>query len=167
MNIGKKLKEIRESHGLTQKQLAEKIGVTAVTITRYERNQREPKYDMIIKICEIFDISINELIGENITSMSSAEINHIYENDLGKYIFKPSELKESIKCYPSEEQEALFESFSSFINSEACKAEFGYTKNDIPIEMVVDLFHFTLEMLHLKISEIQYKNLIKHKQITK
>ncbi|BAH06767.1 helix-turn-helix domain-containing protein [Clostridium kluyveri] len=67
MNVGAKIKEIRESKNLTQKQLAEKIGVTPVTITRYENNKREPSIETLNKIAKALDVTINDLAGEKDT----------------------------------------------------------------------------------------------------
>lgn len=65
MGIGNQIKKLRESKGLTQKQLAYKIGVSAVTITRYENNDREPNIKILNKLSTVFNISIDSLINED------------------------------------------------------------------------------------------------------
>ena len=65
MNIGKRIKDAREFSHLTQKQIGDMIGVTAVTINRYEQNKREPKYEVLLKICEALNINILDIFYEN------------------------------------------------------------------------------------------------------
>ena len=57
MTIGKIIQEKRKRVGLTQKQLAEKVSVATITIQQYERNVREPKFDMLEKISEALSCS--------------------------------------------------------------------------------------------------------------
>lgn len=56
------IKKLRESEGLTQKDLAKKIGVTYQTIGHWETGRRKPTFDKLIKLSKIFEISIDELI---------------------------------------------------------------------------------------------------------
>lgn len=60
MNIGKKIKEYRKKMGLTQKELAEKINKSEVTIRKYETGQREPKMDVIQEICTALNVSMTD-----------------------------------------------------------------------------------------------------------
>ena len=48
----------RENLGLTQKQLAEKIGCTEVTICRYEAADREPSFSVFVKLCEVLGMKL-------------------------------------------------------------------------------------------------------------
>ena len=57
-----KIKELREEKGLSQMQLAKKIGVDQTTISHYEIGKREPDIAMIKKLCKIFDVSADYLL---------------------------------------------------------------------------------------------------------
>lgn len=57
--IGSQIKKIRESHGLDQQQLADKIGTSRVSITRYENGARKANQDVLFKIAQLFNVSIN------------------------------------------------------------------------------------------------------------
>ncbi len=57
-----KLKNIRKSRGLTQKQLAELSGVSRVAIARYETNQQTPKMPALEKIAKALNVSVKELL---------------------------------------------------------------------------------------------------------
>ncbi len=56
------LKMIREEQGLSQSQLAKKLGVSQGTIGNWESGIREPNFDTISKIADYFDVSIDYLI---------------------------------------------------------------------------------------------------------
>lgn len=60
--IGKKIKELRNKNKFTQTELAQKVGVTKSTIAAYENDSRLPSYDVLIKIAEIFRISLDSLL---------------------------------------------------------------------------------------------------------
>ena len=56
------LKEMRISAGLTQKQLAEKLGVLERTISHWESGKRECDFDTLIKISKYFGSTIDDLL---------------------------------------------------------------------------------------------------------
>ena len=57
------LKEIRVAKGLTQKAVADYIGCSSVVYSRYETGDREPSIDMLIKIADCFEVSLDDIIG--------------------------------------------------------------------------------------------------------
>ena len=57
------IKLARERAGLTQKELAQKIGVAPSTLNGYEKGNHDPKSDLIIKIALICDVSVDYLLG--------------------------------------------------------------------------------------------------------
>ena len=58
--IGKNIKNLRESHGMTQDQLSQKMGITRQALSNYEREINTPDIQTCISIAEIFDISLDE-----------------------------------------------------------------------------------------------------------
>ena len=60
-----KIRELREEKGLTQKGLAEKIGVIGHNVGDWERNKCEPSTDMLIKIARVLEVSVDYLIGNS------------------------------------------------------------------------------------------------------
>lgn len=60
--FGDKLKALRENKDLSQKELAAAIGVGTSTITKYERNERQPSFDTLIKIADFFNKPIDYLL---------------------------------------------------------------------------------------------------------
>lgn len=59
----KNLKQLRESKGLSQLQLALKLGLNQNTVSRYENGQREADYQTLIMFADFFDVSVDYLIG--------------------------------------------------------------------------------------------------------
>ena len=62
MNFGERLKQIRANQGLSQEQLAEKIGVSRQAITKWETNRGLPDVENMIILAEIFKVTLDELI---------------------------------------------------------------------------------------------------------
>lgn len=65
MNFNENLKIIRSAAGMTQKSLGEKIGVTSVTIGNWERGIRQPSFELLSKLADALDTSVDALIGKN------------------------------------------------------------------------------------------------------
>lgn len=61
MEIGQKLKELRKSEKMTQRQLAEELGISRVNYTRYETDAARPDFETLIKIADFFDVSLDEI----------------------------------------------------------------------------------------------------------
>lgn len=62
MNIGEKLYELRKEKNLSQEEVADKLNVTRQTVSKWETNQSTPDFDKIVPICELFEISTEELL---------------------------------------------------------------------------------------------------------
>lgn len=66
MNIlGNRIKRERENLGLSREELANKIGVSYSAISMYEQGNREPNTSLLIKLCEIFNCSMDYLTGKS------------------------------------------------------------------------------------------------------
>lgn len=64
MNTGEKIKELRELYGMTQEELAEKLGLKKAAVNKYETGRVvNLKRSTIEKLCEIFNITPQELMG--------------------------------------------------------------------------------------------------------
>lgn len=62
MDFGNKLKEMRTNQGLSQEQLAEKIGVSRQAITKWETNRGLPDVENMVILAEIFKMTLDELV---------------------------------------------------------------------------------------------------------
>ena len=64
IKIGKKIQTIRKSNGYTQEQLAEKVEVSVRYISDVEQDRAKPSYEVLVKICNIFKISLDQVFSE-------------------------------------------------------------------------------------------------------
>lgn len=65
--IGKFISVCRKEKGLTQMQLAEKLNITNRAVSKWETGKSVPDASIMLDLCEILDISVNELLsGERI-----------------------------------------------------------------------------------------------------
>ncbi|MBU5313117.1 helix-turn-helix domain-containing protein [Tissierella carlieri] len=62
-SIGERILELRKQFNLSQKELAEKTGITEASLSRYENNLREPKAEIITRISEVLECSTDYLLG--------------------------------------------------------------------------------------------------------
>ena len=60
---GLRIKELRTVFGLSQKALAEKIGVAQNTLTQYEKGTSKISLDVLVKLAQIFETSTDYLLG--------------------------------------------------------------------------------------------------------
>ncbi len=82
VDIGKKLKKIRNAHGLSQRQLANRSGVTNGTISMIEKNRTSPSVGSLKKVLEGFPMSLSEFFSADAEEEEEA------------YFFTNDELKE-------------------------------------------------------------------------
>ena len=61
--FGNRLKELRKSKNMYQKELAAELDVTMQTISGWEINRTTPDYDMLVKIANFFKVSVDFLLG--------------------------------------------------------------------------------------------------------
>lgn len=66
MQIGDKIKLLRTENQLTQNDLAKKLNVSSQAISNWERHKGYPDIDNIINISDMFDVSLDELIKDDI-----------------------------------------------------------------------------------------------------
>ena len=64
MKLGEKIAQLRKDKNMTQSELAEKMCITDKAVSKWERNLSSPDIRTIKKLAEVFDVSIEELMGE-------------------------------------------------------------------------------------------------------
>ena len=66
MHIGEKISFLRSNAGLSQEELAEKVNVSRQSVSKWEMNQALPQIDKVLMLCELFDVSTDELLHDKI-----------------------------------------------------------------------------------------------------
>ena len=67
MTLGEKIQKLRKQRGLSQEALAEKVTVTRQTISKWELGQSLPDLDFIAQLSDIFSVSSDYLIKDEMT----------------------------------------------------------------------------------------------------
>lgn len=65
MSFPYRLKQLRKEHKWTQEELGAKLNLTKVSISGYENGNRTPDMDTLIKISNVFNVSIDYLVGKS------------------------------------------------------------------------------------------------------
>ena len=85
LKIGKFIAECRKKINLTQKQLADKLGITDKAISKWERGVAMPDCSIMLELCDILGISVNELLsGEKISMEKNNQKNEQLLLDMAK-----------------------------------------------------------------------------------
>lgn len=61
--FGTRLREVRKSKKLTQKELAEQIGIKQNSYSDWETGKNEPSFENLIKLADLFEVSLDWLFG--------------------------------------------------------------------------------------------------------
>lgn len=67
MTIGEKIGKLRVAKGISQEQLAEQLGVSRQSVSKWEMDQALPQIDKVILFCELFSVSCDDLLRENVS----------------------------------------------------------------------------------------------------
>ncbi|MDR0979096.1 MAG: helix-turn-helix domain-containing protein [Lachnospiraceae bacterium] len=70
MKFNEKLMELRKKEGLSQEQLGQKLDVARQTVSKWELGETTPEMDKLVKMSELFSISIDELIKDTDNNIS-------------------------------------------------------------------------------------------------
>ncbi|WP_219835810.1 helix-turn-helix domain-containing protein [Paenibacillus sp. R14(2021)] len=63
MNIGNRIANLRDRRGWTQEQTAVMLGISRAALSHYEKNRREPDTDTLSKFADLFNVSVDYLVG--------------------------------------------------------------------------------------------------------
>ena len=86
--FGERLTKLRKEKGLTQNDIADKVGVSAQAVSKWEKDLASPDIDILLKLSEIFEISMDELLGKE---KKTVELNEKpSKKDIEKMVLKIS-----------------------------------------------------------------------------
>lgn len=98
MEFKDRLKELRINRGYSQRELGKRLGMTNSAISMYERGEREPDYDTLEAIADLFNVDIAYLLGKD---------------DVSTYLFTPRQSDLLVKLSADEE---LYELVEKIVN---------------------------------------------------
>jgi transcriptional regulator with XRE-family HTH domain len=73
-SFSERLKQLREERGLLQRELAETLKLSRVTVTNYEKGKRFPEADLLVNLADYFNVSVDYLIGRSERGETSKRI---------------------------------------------------------------------------------------------
>ena len=94
VKIGKFIAEMRKEQGLTQRELAEKLLISDKTVSKWECGNGLPEVSLMLPLCEILQISVNELLSGK--RLHSSEYQQNAEENLMKLINEREHAKRSL-----------------------------------------------------------------------
>ncbi len=84
MSLGERLYELRKKKGLSQEEVAEKLNVTRQSVSKWETDESKPDFDKIVPICELYEISTNELLNGTKEEKEEQEVETINKDNKKK-----------------------------------------------------------------------------------
>jgi transcriptional regulator with XRE-family HTH domain len=80
MNFGERLKQLRESKGITQEQLGKIVNLSKANISKYEKNIIEANNDTLSMFADFFNVSIDYLLGRTDVKNTDTSVDRISES---------------------------------------------------------------------------------------
>lgn len=159
------LSRLRRTADMTQSELADRLNLTRQAVSRYEKGDSFPDISILVKIAEIFHISIDELIGEGSPTEGESELlrsaalgkavdcHHVKVSDLENLapLLRPSVLDRAVQAFATQgidisNLSSLFEyisddGFWNLMNA----ASFDHANTDI-LEKLMPLLNYSAKM---------------------
>lgn len=88
-------KALRAKSGLTQQQMADKLGLSRSTIGMYENGEREPSFEILEHIADMFNVDMNYLIGRKDSTEIIPDSYYFNEDarDMAQFLFENPDYK--------------------------------------------------------------------------
>lgn len=136
-------KRLRNSCGLTQVEMAEKIGISRSTIGMYETGAREPDFETLEKIADFFNVDIDYLLGRtDKTTILPETMGQYYLNDEAHKIAQQILEDPSLRFFFQEPSKKLIENYGQLSDLNKKKV-INYSDNLLKIQLMEE------EQLHL------------------
>ena len=78
MNLSENLKKIRKDNNLSQEQLADKLGVSRQSVSKWESGLAYPEMDKMLQLCKLFNLNIDELLNKDINEVNENKQSKLY-----------------------------------------------------------------------------------------
>jgi transcriptional regulator with XRE-family HTH domain len=109
MSFGSRLLQARKKKGISQEELASKLGTKGPAIGRYERDEMKPSIEVASKVAKLLGVSLDWLVGNTEEELDTATLKRIQD----------------INKLPPKDKELVFEFLDSFITNRKIKKALG------------------------------------------
>ena len=112
------MRKLRDERGWTQQEVADRLKVNKQTISQYERGVREPHIDMLCAIADLYQISVDELVGHGTPSPAHpVSVNPSLSQEHPALALKPEEwtMIQLYRSAPDDKQQLLSTLFSTAV----------------------------------------------------
>lgn len=114
MPLGERIKELRKEAGWSQGELAEKVATDARQVSRYENGRITPSLDVLVRIAEVLNVSLDYLVVEGVARRPL----HVADHGLGERLVAIGELDDG-------DRTSLLNVFDALITKSRVKALAG------------------------------------------
>lgn len=108
MNLAENLKKIRKDNNLSQEQLAEQLGVSRQSVSKWESGQAYPEMDKVLQLAKMFNLNIDDLLNQDVREINTEKQSKVainkYIDDFLMFITKTIDMfmsmrfKDKCKC---------------------------------------------------------------------
>ena len=141
MKFGDNLKALRKSRKISQEVLAEKVGVSRQSVSKWENAESYPEMNNILELCKIFHCHINDLVNDNIIDIDSLD----------------DEIKMSVVKFKKEKQKKM-KTLSKIISMFAKIGRIGLTIGIVGIVILMLFTPFILNNVDVVDNKITFKD---------
>ena len=104
--IGEKIRKLRRDKNLTQEEVAQHLGISFQSVSKWERNDGYPDITLLPALAHYFGVTTDELLGVNEISARQwyEEVNRMWEENrrAGLHAANVALMRESLKLYPND-----------------------------------------------------------------
>lgn len=96
--FGERLRELRTDRNIRQEEIAQHLGITRQAYGKYESDERQPSYNILVKIADYFNVSLDYLLGRTNIKTPYYIIREIRNGDESEYFdYTMSILRRNVK----------------------------------------------------------------------
>ena len=85
-SFGTRLVDIRKEHNMTQNDIADRLNISAQAVSKWENDMTMPDIDTLVKLSDIFDMSLDELVGKQKSEPTLVPAEQ--RKDINKMVFR-------------------------------------------------------------------------------
>jgi len=155
--LAENIREYRKSMGLTQEQLAERLGITLGTVSKWERGGSEPDLGYLMELAELFRVSVDALIGFSMRGSNADEEADRIEALVNRVSFEElqAEYEKALRKFPNH--------FRTVLGAASIWKRFGAMHQDDPaLRRALELYRHAVELISQnrdpEISEMSLRN---------